>query len=198
MSQRDERVMLKAIQYKRILQEKSMRFQQQQQDDGGRDRYKRMGVDDFEPLTIIGRGAFGEVRLVRRKDSHARGIYAMKSMVKSSMISKNQVQHIRAERDILTESQDDSWIVTLYYSFQSNTHLYMVMEYLPGGDLMGLLMKKDTFSERETMMYVAEIAQGDELAIAIYTPASNDLYILSVHTFQPWLQCTHLGISTET
>jgi len=69
---------------------------------------------------------------------------------------------------------------------------------LPGGDLMGLLIKKDTFSESETMMYVAEIAQGDELAIAIYTPSSNDLYILSVHTFQPWLQCTHWGISTET
>lgn len=160
-SERDERVMMKAMKYKRILQEKSLRFQQHhQQENGGKDRYKRMGVDDFEPLTIIGRGAFGEVRLVRRKDSHAREIYAMKSMVKSSMISKNQVQHIRAERDILTESQD-SWIVTLYYSFQSSTHLYMVMEYLPGGDLMGLLIKKDTFSERETMMYVAEIAQGE-------------------------------------
>lgn len=161
---REERVTLKALQYKKILLEKSFRFHQQK--DGGRgvvrNRYKRMSVEDFEPLTIIGRGAFGEVRLVRRKDSHARGIYAMKSMVKSSMISKNQVQHIRAERDILTESQDDSWIVTLYYSFQSSTHLYMVMEYLPGGDLMGLLIKKDTFSESETMMYVAEIAQGDD------------------------------------
>jgi serine/threonine protein kinase len=60
-----------------------------------------------------------------------------------------QVGHVRAERDILTESED-RWIVTLHYSFQDNRNLYMVMEFLPGGDLMGLLMKEDTFSEAAT------------------------------------------------
>ena len=86
-------------------------------------------------------GAFGEVRLVRMKERFNKEIYgisisflskikvinyynyylfpilAMKSMLKDAMISKNQVGHIRAERDILTESENP-WIVTLYYSFQ--------------------------------------------------------------------------------
>lgn len=124
------------------------------------DMQKRLTIDDFESLAIIGRGAFGEVRLVRRKDNiRKREVYALKSMLKDNMISKNQVHHIRAERDILTESENP-WIVTLYYSFQDASHLYMVMEYLPGGDLMGLLMKKDTFTETETIFYVAEISKA--------------------------------------
>jgi serine/threonine kinase 38 len=127
------------------------------EDDATRDLKKRLKIEDFEALSIIGRGAFGEVRLVRMKDRHAREIYAMKSMLKEAMIVKNQVSHIRAERDILTESENP-WIVTLYYSFQDAKNLYMVMEYLPGGDLMGLLIKKDTFTEQETMQYMAEIS----------------------------------------
>lgn len=80
-------------------------------------------------------------------------------MLKDNMIVKNQVHHIRAERDILTESEN-SWIVKLFYSFQDAKNLYMIMEYLPGGDLMGLLIKKDTFTEEETMIYVAEISMA--------------------------------------
>ena len=124
------------------------------------DQNKRLSIKDFESLAIIGRGAFGEVRIVRRKDNiRSKEIYALKSMRKDNMISKNQVHHIRAERDILTESENP-WIVTLYYSFQDSTHLYMVMEFLPGGDLMGLLIKKDTFTETETIFYIAEIAKA--------------------------------------
>eukprot|EP01036_Dinobryon_divergens_P024063 gene24063-32478_t len=129
------------------------------EDDAKRDMKKKLVIDDFESLSIIGRGAFGEVRLVRMKERFNKEIYAMKSMLKDAMISKNQVGHIRAERDILTESENP-WIVTLYYSFQDTRYLYMVMEYLPGGDLMGLLMKKDTFTELETMQYVAEISMA--------------------------------------
>jgi serine/threonine protein kinase len=83
----------------------------------------------------------------------------MKSMLKDNMILKNQVHHIRAERDILSEVED-SWIVRLFYSFQDQTNLYMVMEFLPGGDLMGLLIKKDTFTEEATLHYVTEIASA--------------------------------------
>jgi serine/threonine kinase 38 len=124
--------------------------------DAQRDMRKRLTTEDFEPLAIIGRGAFGEVRLVRMRDRFSREVYAMKSMLKEAMIMKNQVGHIRAERDILTESEN-SWIVTLHYSFQDDRNLYMVMEYLPGGDLMGLLMKEDTFSEDATRFYIAEL-----------------------------------------
>lgn len=124
--------------------------------DAQRDLRRRLTTEDFEPLTIIGRGAFGEVRLVRMRERFSREVYAMKSMLKEAMIMKNQVGHIRAERDILTESENP-WIVTLHYSFQDERNLYMVMEYLPGGDFMGLLMKEDTFSEDAARFYMAEL-----------------------------------------
>ena len=70
---------------------------------------------------------------------------------KEMMVVKNQVGHVRAERDVLATAEDDNrWLTVLHYSFSDETHLYMVMEYLPGGDLMSLLMREDTFSEEAT------------------------------------------------
>jgi serine/threonine protein kinase len=118
---------------------------------------------DFASLAIIGRGAFGEVRLVQMKSSsgsEGKGEnYAMKRMLKEAMIMKNQVVHIRAERDLLTGSENP-WIVSLHYSFQDERNLYMVLEYLPGGDLMGLLMRENTFPEAAARQYVAEIGSA--------------------------------------
>ncbi|CAJ1975780.1 unnamed protein product [Sphenostylis stenocarpa] len=82
-------------------------------------------VDDFELLTIIGRGAFGEV------------------------------EHVRAERNVLAEVASDC-IVKLYYSFQDDEHLYLIMEYLPGGDIMTLLMREETLTETVARFYIAQ------------------------------------------
>lgn len=120
---------------------------------------KRITVNDFETLTIIGRGAFGQVRVCRKKDD--KGVYAMKIMKKNEMLKKNQVAHIRAERDVLALA-DNPWVVKLHYSFQDEKMLYLVMEYLPGGDLMTILMKYDILTEEQTRFYIAETA----LAIA--------------------------------
>lgn len=79
----------------------------------------------------------------------------MKKMNKSEMLHKNQVAHVRAERDVLAMS-DNPWIVDLKFSFQDDKYLYLVMDYLPGGDLMTLLMKKDILSEEEAKFYIAE------------------------------------------
>ncbi|XP_024520500.1 serine/threonine-protein kinase tricorner isoform X2 [Selaginella moellendorffii] len=117
-----------------------------------RQRHK-MGVDDFELLTIIGRGAFGEVRLCRHKENGE--IYAMKKLKKSEMLSRGQVEHVRAERNLLAEV-DTHCIVKLHYSFQDAEYLYLIMEYLPGGDMMTLLMRKDTLTEDEARFYVAQ------------------------------------------
>ncbi|CAM9229310.1 unnamed protein product [Ectocarpus sp. 13 AM-2016] len=122
-----------------------------------REGRKRLTKADFEALAMIGRGAFGEVRLVRKRDTGE--VYAMKSMLKEHMILKNQVTHVKAERDVMAEA-DDPWIVKLMYSFQDDVNLYMVMEFLPGGDLMGLLMKYDTFGEDATRVYMAETAMA--------------------------------------
>ncbi|XP_067932920.1 serine/threonine-protein kinase 38-like [Watersipora subatra] len=113
----------------------------------------RLGVDDFDPLKVIGRGAFGEVRLVQKKDTGH--IYAMKILHKKDMLEKDQLAHVRAERDILVEA-DHQWVVKMYYSFQDTSNLYLIMEYLSGGDMMTLLIKKDTLSEDVTQFYIAE------------------------------------------
>lgn len=115
----------------------------------------KLGVDDFDPLRVIGKGAFGEVRLVQKVDTGH--VYAMKVLHKKDMVEKEQVAHVRAERDILVEV-DHTWVVKMFYSFQDAESLYLVMEFLPGGDLMTLLMKKDTLSEEATQFYMAETA----------------------------------------
>ncbi len=115
----------------------------------------RLGADDFDHLKVIGRGAFGEVRLVQKRDTGH--VYAMKILHKSAMVEKEQVAHVRAERDVLVEA-DHPWVVKMFYSFQDPANLYLIMEFLPGGDLMTLLMKKDTLSEDCTQFYVAETA----------------------------------------
>jgi serine/threonine kinase 38 len=118
-----------------------------------RQRRRRTSVFDFESIDIIGRGAFGEVRVVRSKLTGE--ILAMKKMNKSEMVYKNQVQHVRAERNILATSSSP-WVVDLKFSFQDERFLYLVMEYLPGGDLMTILMKRDILTESETRFYIAE------------------------------------------
>ncbi|XP_022982350.1 serine/threonine-protein kinase tricorner [Cucurbita maxima] len=110
-------------------------------------------VDDFELLTIIGRGAFGEVRLCREKKSG--DIYAMKKLKKSEMLMRGQVEHVRAERNLLAEVASHC-IVKLYYSFQDAEYLYLIMEYLPGGDMMTLLMREDTLTENVAKFYIAQ------------------------------------------
>ncbi|RDX76022.1 Serine/threonine-protein kinase CBK1, partial [Mucuna pruriens] len=113
----------------------------------------KMGVDDFELLTMIGKGAFGEVRVCKEKTSGH--VYAMKKLKKSEMLRRGQVEHVRAERNLLAEV-DSNCIVKLYCSFQDDEYLYLIMEYLPGGDMMTLLMRKDTLTEDEAQFYVGE------------------------------------------
>ena len=114
---------------------------------------KKMSIREFEPLTIIGRGAFGEVRICRQKSTGA--IVAVKKMRKEEMLKKNQLMHVRTEKEIMTAN--NPWIVNLKYSFQDEYYLYLVMDYLPGGDLMNLLMKRDILTEDEARFYTAEM-----------------------------------------
>ncbi|TVU30396.1 hypothetical protein EJB05_22015 [Eragrostis curvula] len=113
----------------------------------------KMSVDDFDLLTMIGKGAFGEVRVCREKATG--NVYAMKKLKKSEMLRRGQVEHVRAERNLLAEV-DHHCIVKLYCSFQDSEYLYLIMEYLPGGDMMTLLMRKDTLTEDEARFYVGE------------------------------------------
>jgi len=120
-----------------------------------RKKRKKICVRDFANVKLIGRGAFGEVRLVSHKATGE--VFAMKMMNKDFVIQKNQLAHARAERDAMVE-QDDPGIVRLFYSFQDSHFLYFVMEYLSGGDLMNLLIKRSTLGNDECKFYMAEIA----------------------------------------
>ena len=118
-----------------------------------RQRRQKVTVFDFDPVKIIGKGAFGEVRVVRYKPTGE--VFAMKKLNKTEMLYKNQVQHVKAERNILA-TVENPWIVELKYSFQDEKNLYLVMEYLGGGDLMTLLIRKNVLSEVESKFYIAE------------------------------------------
>jgi len=73
------------------------------------------------------------------------------------MIKKDQIAHVRAERDALADSNaGNPWVVNLYYSFQDSDYLYLIMEYVPGGDMMTMLIKYDTFTEPQTIYYIAQ------------------------------------------
>ncbi|KAK4441577.1 Serine/threonine-protein kinase tricorner [Sesamum alatum] len=119
----------------------------------------KMGVADFDLLTMIGKGAFGEVRVCREKTTGQ--VYAMKKLKKSEMLRRGQVEHVKAERNLLAEV-DNNCIVKLYCSFQDEEYLYLIMEYLPGGDMMTLLMRKYVLTEDEARFYVAETVLATE------------------------------------
>jgi serine/threonine-protein kinase LATS1/2 len=95
-------------------------------------RLKRAKMDKsmFVKIKPIGVGAFGEVSLVKKIDT-PNHLYAMKTLRKADVLKKNQVAHVKAERDILAEA-DNEWVVKLYYSFQDKDNLYFVMDYIPG------------------------------------------------------------------
>ncbi|KAK7552669.1 protein kinase [Phyllosticta citricarpa] len=84
-------------------------------------------------------------------------VFAMKVIRKSEMLRNCQEGHLRAERDFLVASENSRWVVPLIASFQDNTNLYLVMEYMVGGDFLGFLMRQDVLDERVAQWYVAEM-----------------------------------------
>lgn len=116
-------------------------------------RRARLCADDFSIIKVIGRGAYGEVCLVQKKDNGK--IYAMKTLLKARM-GENDLAHVKSERDVMADS-DSPWVVNLFYSFQDKSKLYLIMEFLPGGDMMTMLIKYEIFTEDITRFYIAQI-----------------------------------------
>ncbi|KIY44431.1 kinase-like protein [Fistulina hepatica ATCC 64428] len=126
-----------------------------------RERRRKVDVTAFIKLKTIGHGAFGVVSLVKERATGE--LFAMKELRKTDMLRKGQEGHVRAERDILKSAALVSspggaeWIVRLHYSFQDRDNLYLVLEYMGGGDLLNLLIERDIFDEDFTRFYVAEM-----------------------------------------
>eukprot|EP01062_Namystynia_karyoxenos_P070478 TRINITY_DN65856_c0_g1_i1.p1 TRINITY_DN65856_c0_g1~~TRINITY_DN65856_c0_g1_i1.p1 ORF type:complete len:530 (+),score=189.63 TRINITY_DN65856_c0_g1_i1:101-1690(+) len=120
-------------------------------------------IEDFELLKVIGKGAFGEVRLCRKRDDPDGKMLAMKKLRKDEMLKRNQIQHVRAEQQVLcagaerAQGSGNPWVVELHYSFQDDQYLYLIMDYLQGGDMMQWLIKEEVFSEKATRFYIAEL-----------------------------------------
>ncbi|KAL0221865.1 hypothetical protein RCL1_001719 [Eukaryota sp. TZLM3-RCL] len=111
-------------------------------------------ISDFELLKPISRGAFGRVFLARKKRTG--DLYAMKVLKKDDMIRKNQVSRVQNERNILSIT-DCPFLIKCYWTFQSQRHLYMVMEYVSGGDLDSLLNNVGRLPEHVARRYIAEV-----------------------------------------
>ena len=124
-----------------------------------RKKRQKITIFDFVPIKIIGKGAFGEVRICKYIPTG--DVVAIKKMKKDEMHKKNQVLHVRAERDVLSQAKNQ-WIVELKFSFQDQKFLYLGMEYLPGGDLMTLLMARDILPEEDAKFYAAEMVLAIE------------------------------------
>ncbi|VUG18420.1 DEBR0S3_10418g1_1 [Brettanomyces bruxellensis] len=115
-------------------------------------------IRDYEVVKPISKGAFGSVFLVRRKLT--REYYAMKVLAKTDMIAKNQVTNVKAERAIMMAQTDCPYVVQLVASFQSTNFLYLVMEYMNGGDLATLLKNMGTMPDGWARRYIAEVIVG--------------------------------------
>ncbi|KAF9107014.1 AGC protein kinase Gad8 [Mortierella sp. GBA35] len=111
-------------------------------------------IDSFDLLKVIGKGSFGKVMQVRKRDTNR--IYAMKILRKAHIISRSEVNHTLAERTVLAQI-NNPFIVPLKFSFQSPEKLYLVLAFVNGGELFHHLQREGRFSEERSRFYAAEL-----------------------------------------
>ncbi|XP_057971184.1 serine/threonine-protein kinase AtPK2/AtPK19-like [Malania oleifera] len=120
-------------------------------------KVQSVGLEDFEVMKVVGKGAFGKVFQVRKRGSLE--IYAMKVIRKDKIVEKNHAEYMKAERDILTKI-DHPFIVQLRYSFQTKYRLYLVLDFINGGHLFFQLYHHGLFREDLARIYAAEIVSA--------------------------------------
>lgn len=120
---------------------------------------KSMGIDDFDLLKVIGKGSFGKVMQVRKKDTGK--IYALKSIRKAHIVNKMEVTHTLAEKFVLSRV-NSPFIVPLKFAFQSNEKLYLVLSFINGGELFYHLQKARRFSLIRAKFYICELLSAIE------------------------------------
>eukprot|EP00004_Rigifila_ramosa_P009014 TRINITY_DN2046_c0_g1_i7.p1 TRINITY_DN2046_c0_g1~~TRINITY_DN2046_c0_g1_i7.p1 ORF type:complete len:475 (-),score=128.58 TRINITY_DN2046_c0_g1_i7:81-1505(-) len=125
-------------------------------------------ADDFVPLCLLGKGAFGKVLQVRKKDTNR--IYAMKELTKSKLIDSDEVRGATTERELLRKV-NHPLIVGLKFAFQTQHKLFLVLDYMPGGELFRLLRVEHKFTEARSKFYVIEIVLALE-----YLHKNNIIY----------------------
>ncbi|KAJ8591338.1 kinase-like protein [Rhizopogon salebrosus TDB-379] len=119
-----------------------------------RKRRAKLRVDQFHIIAQVGQGGYGEVFLARKQDTGE--ICALKKMKKRTLFKMDEVRHVLVERDILTATKT-SWLVRLLYAFQDTQHVYLAMEYVPGGDFRTLLNNSGVLKEEHARFYISEM-----------------------------------------
>ncbi|KAK4499486.1 hypothetical protein PRZ48_010001 [Zasmidium cellare] len=117
-------------------------------------RQRSLKVEDFELLKVVGKGSFGKVMQVMKKDTSR--IYALKTIRKQHIISRSEVAHTLAERSVLAQI-NNPFIVPLKFSFQSPDKLYLVLAFVNGGELFHHLQKEQRFDINRSRFYAAEL-----------------------------------------
>uniref|UniRef100_A0A2M4CK83 non-specific serine/threonine protein kinase n=1 Tax=Anopheles darlingi TaxID=43151 RepID=A0A2M4CK83_ANODA len=119
----------------------------------------KVGLKNFEFLKVLGSGAYGIVYLVRKIDGVDDGkLYAMKVLKKSVVAAKKKTaEHTRTERQVLEAIHDAPYLVTMHYAFQTDSKLYLIMDFLIGGELFTHLYRREHFDEHYVRIYIAEI-----------------------------------------
>lgn len=118
---------------------------------------EKVSVEDFELLSLIGRGSFGKVLQVKKKNTGK--VYAMKIINKKHILEHNEVEHTLTEKNILQRAgtKEHPFLMNLNWSFQSQEKLYFILDYVNGGELFFHLQQDKKFSEERTRIYAAEI-----------------------------------------
>jgi RAC serine/threonine-protein kinase len=119
----------------------------------------RISIKDFDLLNVVGKGSFGKVMQVRKKDNGK--IYAMKVLNKQTILDRGELAHTKAEKNIL-QKLVHPFLVNLIYAFQTSDKLYFIMDYINGGELFFHLQKEEKFTDERVQFYCAEIVCGLE------------------------------------
>ena len=113
-----------------------------------------ISMDDFQPLKLVGKGGFGKVMLVKYLENNI--IYAMKILKKEEIIKRKQVDHTKTER-LLLEKLNHPFIAKLKYAFQDDQKLYLVTEFMQGGQLYFHLKRNSYFKEKAVKFYMSQV-----------------------------------------
>ncbi|KAK6079105.1 hypothetical protein SCUP515_04138 [Seiridium cupressi] len=117
-------------------------------------------IKDFEIIKPISKGAFGSVYLSKKKSTGE--YFAIKVLKKADMVAKNQVTNVKAERAIMMWQGESDFVAKLYWTFSSKDYLYLVMEYLNGGDCASLIKVLGGLPEEWVKKYLGEVILGVE------------------------------------
>lgn len=154
----------------------------------------RVDLSDFLLIKVVGKGSFGKVMQVKKKDTGR--TYAMKVLKKSNVVKRKQVEHTRTERSVLGRVVHP-YIVSLNFAFQTEGKLYFVLDYCAGGELFFHLGREGQFTEDRAKFYTAQIALALEhlhKGNVIYRDLKPENVLLDHHGN---VRLTDFGLSKE-